>query len=129
MGRQEARRQRRDRRARGARAECPVQAQLRRREPFDVERRHALEATAAAYREAMRGFAAMRNLDVWYARVDVEAARSGDRVAIAAYLGRGNTFDRAIAEFAERYADQNERDYAALLEAGQRGDIEIERGL
>ena len=77
----------------------------------------------------MRGFAAMRNLDVWYARVDVEAARSGDRVAIAAYLGRGNTFDRAIAEFAERYADQNERDYAALLEAGQRGDIEIERGL
>jgi uncharacterized protein (DUF2252 family) len=56
-------------------------------------------------------------------------ARSGDRTAIAAYLGRGNTFDRAIAEFAERYADQNERDYAALLEAEERGEIAVERGL
>jgi predicted alpha/beta hydrolase len=56
-------------------------------------------------------------------------ARSGDRVAIAAYLGRGNAFDQAIAEFAERYADQNEQDYAALLEAEKRGEIEVERGL
>lgn len=56
-------------------------------------------------------------------------ARSGDRFAIAAYLGRGNAFDRAIVEFAERYADQNERDYAALLEAEERGEIEVERGL
>ena len=44
-------------------------------------------------------------------------ARSGDRVAIAAYLGRGDRFDRAIAEFAEIYADQNERDHAALVAA------------
>jgi uncharacterized protein (DUF2252 family) len=56
-------------------------------------------------------------------------ARSGDRAAIAAYLGRGNAFDRAIAEFAERYADQNERDYEALLEAERFGEIEVERGL
>ena len=42
-------------------------------------------------------------------------ARSGDRVAIAAYLGGGDAFDRAIAEFSEAYADQNERDHAALL--------------
>jgi uncharacterized protein (DUF2252 family) len=56
-------------------------------------------------------------------------ARSGDRVAIAAYLGRGNSFDRAIGEFAERYADQNERDYEALLEAEKRGEIEVERGI
>jgi hypothetical protein len=56
-------------------------------------------------------------------------ARSGDRVAIAAYLGRGDAFDRAIAEFAERYADQNELDYAALLEAEGRGAIEVARGL
>ena len=42
-------------------------------------------------------------------------ARSGDRVAIAAYLGTGDAFDEAIADFAERYADQNERDHAALL--------------
>ncbi|MBS1678810.1 MAG: DUF2252 domain-containing protein [Actinobacteria bacterium] len=56
-------------------------------------------------------------------------ARSGDRFAIAAYLGRGSVFDRAIAEFAERYADQNERDYRALLEAEKRGELEVQRGL
>jgi uncharacterized protein (DUF2252 family) len=44
-------------------------------------------------------------------------ARSGDRVAIASYLGRGRTFSRAIAEFAAAYADQNDRDYAALMAA------------
>ena len=38
-------------------------------------------------------------------------ARSGDAVAIASYLGSSDTFDRAIAAFAESYADQNERDY------------------
>ena len=41
-------------------------------------------------------------------------ARSGDRIAIAAYLGSSDSFDRAMASFAEAYADQNERDYAAL---------------
>ncbi len=56
-------------------------------------------------------------------------ARSGDRFAIAAYLGRGDSFDRAIAEFAERYADQNERDYETLLEAEKSGAIQVERGL
>ncbi len=44
-------------------------------------------------------------------------ARSGDAVAITAYLGRGKTFDRAVAAFSTRYADQNERDYAALERA------------
>src|SRR5205085_11942496 len=38
-------------------------------------------------------------------------ARSGDRAAIAEYLGKGDRFDRAIAEFSEAYADQNEADY------------------
>jgi uncharacterized protein (DUF2252 family) len=56
-------------------------------------------------------------------------ARSGDRVAIAAYLGRGAAFEKAIGEFAERYADQNEADYAALLEAEKRGEVVVERGL
>ncbi len=55
-------------------------------------------------------------------------ARSGDRVAIAAYLGRGGAFDRAVAAFAERYADQNERDHAALLEAARAGRIAVEPG-
>src|SRR4051812_10459344 len=44
-------------------------------------------------------------------------ARSGDRIAIASYLGKGDTFDRALAEFAVAYADQNERDHAALRAA------------
>ena len=44
-------------------------------------------------------------------------ARSGDSVALAAYLGRSDTFDRAMAEFAEGYADQNERDHATLRQA------------
>jgi uncharacterized protein (DUF2252 family) len=52
-------------------------------------------------------------------------ARSGDRIAIAAYLGKSDTFDRAIAAFAETYADQNERDYAALREAAADGRIEV----
>jgi uncharacterized protein (DUF2252 family) len=54
-------------------------------------------------------------------------ARSGDRVAIAAYLGKGETFDKAIAAFAETYADQNERDYAALQAAADEGRIEVEK--
>ncbi|MET0920169.1 MAG: DUF2252 domain-containing protein [Acidimicrobiia bacterium] len=44
-------------------------------------------------------------------------ARSGDSVALASYLGRSDTIDRALAEFAEAYADQNERDHAALRRA------------
>ena len=56
-------------------------------------------------------------------------ARSGDRVAIAAYLGSGDSFDRAIVEFSEAYADQNERDYAALADAAKAGRIEVQRGL
>ena len=44
-------------------------------------------------------------------------ARSGDRIAIAAYLGAGRAFDQAILAFSDAYADQNERDYAALSAA------------
>lgn len=50
-------------------------------------------------------------------------ARSGDRIAIASYLGKGTTFDAALAEFAEAYADQNERDYAAVREAVEQGRL------
>ena len=56
-------------------------------------------------------------------------ARSGDRIAIAAYLGNGDTFDRAIVEFSKAYADQNERDYQALTEAVNSGKIKAETGL
>ncbi len=50
-------------------------------------------------------------------------AKSGDRVAIASYLGRGDAFEKALAEFAESYADQNDRDFAALQEAITSGRI------
>jgi uncharacterized protein (DUF2252 family) len=53
-------------------------------------------------------------------------ARSGDPVAIAGYLGSGDRFDRALASFAETYADQNERDFAALEHAAKTGRVEIE---
>jgi sugar/nucleoside kinase (ribokinase family) len=56
-------------------------------------------------------------------------ARSGDRVAIAAYLGSGDAFDRAILEFSKAYADQNERDYQQFVEAVRAGRIVAETGL
>jgi uncharacterized protein (DUF2252 family) len=56
-------------------------------------------------------------------------ARSGDAVGIASYLGSGDRFDHALATFAERYADQNEADYAALRHAVDTGRIAAEAGL
>jgi uncharacterized protein (DUF2252 family) len=51
-------------------------------------------------------------------------ARSGDRIGIASYLGGGDSFDRALGEFAELYADQAERDHAALIAAIDAGRLE-----
>jgi uncharacterized protein (DUF2252 family) len=56
-------------------------------------------------------------------------ARSGDRIAIAAYLGNGPSFDRAIVEFSHAYSEQNERDYKTLVKAVESGKVEAERGL
>ncbi|WP_405884798.1 DUF2252 domain-containing protein [Streptomyces sp. NBC_01136] len=53
-------------------------------------------------------------------------ARSGDRIAIAAYLGGGDVFDRALVTFAERYADQNEKDHQALVDAVGSGRVKAE---
>ena len=50
-------------------------------------------------------------------------ARSGDRVAIAAYLGASDHFDVAIAQFASAYADQNDRDYAGFKDAVASGRL------
>jgi hypothetical protein len=168
----------------------------RSREFTDKERRRVVTASAETYRQAMRGFAEMRNVDVWYARMDVDRAivdlasqlspvslqrtkaglakarthdslqalskltrvvdgqrriisnpplivpieevlpevevdqaRSGDRIAITSYLGNGRVFDEAIAAFSERYADQNQRDYEALQRAAANGTITAEVGL
>jgi uncharacterized protein (DUF2252 family) len=56
-------------------------------------------------------------------------ARSGDRIAIAAYLGKTDVFDRAVADFAETYADLNERDHQALADAAHAGTITAKEGL
>jgi uncharacterized protein (DUF2252 family) len=56
-------------------------------------------------------------------------ARSGDRIAIASYLGKNDVFDRSIAEFAVAYADQNERDYDALVQAARDGRIQTREGI
>jgi uncharacterized protein (DUF2252 family) len=56
-------------------------------------------------------------------------ARSGDRIAIAAYMGSGSPLDRAMADFAEAYADRNDRDHRALVEAVASGRIKAETGV
>src|SRR6185312_15313771 len=56
-------------------------------------------------------------------------ARSGDSVAVAAYLGNGDAFDRSLTEFAERYAEQNDQDHLALLEAIESGRLEAIAGI
>jgi uncharacterized protein (DUF2252 family) len=56
-------------------------------------------------------------------------ARSGDAVAISAYLGSSDALDNALADFAELYADQNERDYAAITAAVRSGRVKAETGL
>ena len=56
-------------------------------------------------------------------------ARWGDRIAIAAYLGRSDTFERSIADFSAAYADQNERDFEALTAAAKAGRIPAEFGV
>jgi len=53
-------------------------------------------------------------------------ARWGDRIAIASYLGKGDTFDRAIADFSAAYADQNDRDYEVLVQAVRSGRLMAE---
>jgi uncharacterized protein (DUF2252 family) len=56
-------------------------------------------------------------------------ARSGDAIAIASYLGANDSFERALALFAESYADQNERDYATLKKAVSEGELTVETGV
>ena len=56
-------------------------------------------------------------------------ARSGDRIAVAAYLGSSDAFDKAITQFASAYADQNERDHQALVDAVASGRLTAEPDL
>jgi hypothetical protein len=56
-------------------------------------------------------------------------ARSGDPVAIAAYLGKRDTFDQSITDFSQGYADQNERDYQAFAGAVRSGRLQAIEGV
>ena len=56
-------------------------------------------------------------------------ARSGDPIAIAAYLGKDDQFDRSITDFAQRYADQNEHDYQAFATAIHSGRLQALEGV
>ncbi len=56
-------------------------------------------------------------------------ARSGDRIAIGAYLGRSAEFDTALADFASRYADQNERDFGEFKAAVHAGRLQAAQGV
>ena len=56
-------------------------------------------------------------------------ARSSDPSLISGYLGNGDVFDQAIADFAEAYANQAERDYAALLAAIKEGRVQAQTGV
>jgi uncharacterized protein (DUF2252 family) len=92
----------------------------------------------------------LRQLRDWKGSIDIEAmvphgmelygqlcgwtlarahARSGDHIAISAYLGNGTAFDEAIREFSEIYADQNERDHKALVDAIDSGRVKAIAGL
>jgi uncharacterized protein (DUF2252 family) len=92
----------------------------------------------------------VRQLQDWKGSVDIESAipagmqaygdlcghtlarahaRSGDRIAIASYLGNGGEFEKALVRFAETYADQNERDYEVFARACKKGRLQVERGI
>jgi uncharacterized protein (DUF2252 family) len=94
---------------------------------FYVRQLKDWKGSAEIERMVPRGLAAYGRLCGWtLARAH---ARSGDRIAIAAYLGKGSVFDRAIVEFSHAYAEQNKRDYKALAKAVESGRITAETGL
>jgi uncharacterized protein (DUF2252 family) len=96
--------------------------------PHDFYVRQLRDGKASADIEAMTaaGMRAYGELCGWtLARAH---ARSGDRIAIAAYLGQSAVFDQAIAEFAAAYADQNERDHQALAAAVASGRVTASTG-
>jgi uncharacterized protein (DUF2252 family) len=85
------------------------------------------KGSAEIERMTPKGMASYGRLCAWtLARAH---ARSGDRIAIAAYLGKGTHFDRALLSFARDYAEQNERDYWALEAAVASGRITAEKGV
>ncbi len=105
---------------------CPAVGSDGRKRDFYVRQLWDWKRSAEVERLTPRGLDVYARMCGWtLARAH---ARSGDRIEIATYLGAGDSFDRAIAEFAEVYADQNERDHAALLAAIDAGRVEADIG-
>jgi len=101
---------------------CPALGIDGRRRDFYVRQLWDWKRSAEVERLTPRGLEVYARMCGWtLARAH---ARSGDRIAIASYLGSGDSFDQAIATFSEDYADQSERDHAALLAAIDSGRIE-----
>jgi hypothetical protein len=73
-----------------------------------------------------RQMQAVSDIFLGWVRVD---GRSGDRIAMAAYLGSGDAFDMAVQTFADAYADQNERDHQQLVQAIASGRISAKAGM
>ena len=98
-------------------------------EPRDFYVRQLWDAKASPAIKSMRpeDMAAYARLCAW--TLARGHARSGDPIAIGSYLGSSDVFDRAITSFAEAYADQNERDYATLLDAIASGRIAAQTGV
>jgi uncharacterized protein (DUF2252 family) len=98
-----------------------------REDDYYVRQLRDWKVSAAIEQMLPRGMALYGRLCGWtLARAH---ARSGDRVAISAYLGNSTKFDNAIADFAETYADQNEKDHAALAAAVAAGRVEARFGI
>ena len=83
----------------------------------------------SAHVDTLRVSGAIRYARMCGATLARAHARSGDWIAIASYLGKGDRFDEAIAEFSMAYADQNERDYEALVRAVHSGRVAAHTGL
>jgi uncharacterized protein (DUF2252 family) len=91
--------------------------------------RQLWDAKGSAIVELLEPSAMLAYAKVCGAELARAHARSGDGIAISSYLGTSNTFDRALAQFAESYADQNERDYKVLTDAVAAGKIKAETGV
>ena len=91
--------------------------------------RQLWDAKGSALVEAMNPLAMTVYAELCGKTLAKAHARSGDAIAIASYVGKSDSFDQAMASFAESYADQNERDYRALEEAVASGRVVAEAGL
>ena len=94
----------------------------------DFYLRQLWDAKGSAVIEAMEPNAMLEYAKLCGQTLAKGHARSGDAIAIASYLGTSDVFDRAMAVFAESYADQNERDYEALKQAVDSGRVKAEFG-